>query len=463
MATTKISVQQLSEKLFKLVGRNYLFTDKTNVTFDATENTITRSMLLNADNIVPTWEEVERAAIVFIVDSTKNTIKATAKITAKDSTADNIKVLVDNTSTEVNAKLKELEENIKTNKTNIETNASNITTNANDIDALEGRMDTAEADIDALEGRMDTAEADILANASNITQNAADIDALEARMATAEGNIATNTNNIATNASNIATNVLNITTNTNDIKVLKEKAATAEADIDALTERVTKNETDIAERVTKTEAATFVKDIAYDATTCKFTFTMYDDSTEEVDLPLESTVKGGRYDADTNTLILILNDEAGTEIEIPVEDLVDIYTGSENDQIKVEVSADNIISAVLKIGSIDETFFTTALQERLDALEAKDEDLQEQIDAIDPSVAAKIIGVELIPDGQKTTFDVEFELAETDIVDLYYNGLRELEGKGYTVDRTAGSNGSVTTLFDAPAEVGDTLYIEITR
>ena len=244
---------------------------------------------------------------------------------------------------------------------------------------------------------------------------------------------------------------------------MKEKAATAEADIDALTKRVTKNETDIAERVTKTEAATFVKDIAYDATTCKFTFTMYDDSTEEVDLPLESTVKGGRYDADTNTLILILNDEAGTEIEIPVEDLVDIYTGSENDQIKVEVSADNIISAALKTGSIDETFFTTALQERLDALEAKDEDLQEQIDAIDPSVAAKITGIELIPDGQKTTFDVEFELAETDIVDLYYNGLRELEGKGYTVDRTAGSNGSVTTLFDAPAEVGDTLYIEITR
>jgi outer membrane protein len=449
MATTKISVQQLSEKLFKLVGRNYLFTDKTNVTFDATENTITRSMLLNADNVVPTWEEVERAAIVFIVDSTKNTIKATAKITAKDSTADNVKVLVDNTSTEVNAKLKELEENIKTNKTNIETNAANITTNANDIDALEGRMDTAEADI--------------LANAGNITQNAADIDALEARMATAEGNITTNTNNIATNASNIATNVLNITTNTNDIKALKEKTATEEAELDALTERVTKNETDIAERVTKTEAATFVKDIAYDATTCKFTFTMYDDSTEEVDLPLESTVKGGRYDADTNTLILILNDEAGTEIEIPVEDLVDIYTGSENDQIKVEVSADYIVSAALKTGSIDETFFTTALQERLNALEAKDVDLQEQIDAIDPSVAAKITGIELTPDGQKTTFDVGFELAETDIVDLYYNGLRELEGKGYTVDRTAGSNGSVTTLFDVPAEVGDTLYIEVTR
>lgn len=449
MATTKISVQQLSEKLFKLVGRNYLFTDKTNVTFDATENTITRSMLLNADNVVPTWEEVERAAIVFIVDSTKNTIKATAKITAKDSTADNVKVLVDNTSTEVNAKLKELEENIKTNKTNIETNAANITTNANDIDALEGRMDTAEADI--------------LANAGNITQNAADIDALEARMATAEGNITTNTNNIATNASNIATNVLNITTNTNDIKALKEKTATEEAELDALTERVTKNETDIAERVTKTEAATFVKDIAYDSTTCKFTFTMYDDSTEEVDLPLESTVKGGRYDADTNTLILILNDEASTEIEIPVEDLVDIYTGSENDQIKVEVSADYIVSAALKTGSIDETFFTTALQERLNALEAKDVDLQEQIDAIDPSVAAKITGIELTPDGQKTTFDVGFELAETDIVDLYYNGLRELEGKGYTVDRTAGSNGSVTTLFDVPAEVGDTLYIEVTR
>ena len=463
MATTKISVQQLSEKLFKLVGRNYLFTDKTNVTFDATENTISRSMLLNADNVVPTWEEVERAAIVFIVDSTKNTIKASAKISSKNDMDDSIKVIVDSTSTEVDAKLKELEENIRTNKTNIETNATNIATNATDIDALETRMDTAEADIDALEGRMDAAEATILEHTANITQNAADIDALEARMATAEGNITTNTNNIATNASNIATNVLNITTNTNDIKALKEKTATEEAELDALTERVTKNETDIAERVTKTEAATFVKDIAYDSATCKFTFTMYDESTEEVDLPLESTVKGGRYDAEANKLILILNDEASTEIEIPVEDLVDVYTGTENDQIKVEVSADNIISAALKTGSIDETFFTTELQERLNALEEKDQDLQDQIDAIDPSVAAKITTIELTPDGQKVTFDVGSELAETDKVDLYYNGIREFEGKGFTVDRTAGTNGSVTTLFDVPAEVGDTLYIEITR
>ena len=463
MATTKISVQQLSEKLFKLVGRNYLFTDKTNVTFDASEIAISRSMLLNAENVVPTWEEVERAAIIFVVDSTKNAVVSTAKITAKESTEDQIKVVVDSSTTEVNAKLKELEENIKTNKTNIETNAANITTNANDIDALEGRMDTAEADIDALEGRMDTAEADILANAGNITQNAADIDALEARMATAEGNIATNANGIAANATDIATNKLNITTNTNDIKALKEKTATEEAELDALTERVAKNETDITERVTKTEAATFVKDIAYDSTTCKFTFTMYDESTEEVDLPLESTVKGGRYDAEANKLILILNDEASTEIEIPVGDLVDVYTGTENDQIKVEVSADNIISAALKTGSIDETFFTTALQERLNALEEKDQDLQDQIDAIDPSVAAKITGIELTPDGQRTTFDVGSELADTDIVDLYYNGIRELEGKGYTVDRTAGSNGTVTTLFDVPAEVGDTLYIEITR
>ena len=449
MATTKISVQQLSEKLFKLVGRNYLFTDKTNVTFDASEIAISRSMLLNAENVVPTWEEVERAAIIFVVDSTKNAVVSTAKITAKESTEDQIKVVVDSSTTEVNAKLKELEENIKTNKTNIETNAANITTNANDIDALEGRMDTAEADI--------------LANAGNITQNAADIDALEARMATAEGNIATNANGIAANATDIATNKLNITTNTNDIKALKEKTATEEAELDALTERVAKNETDITERVTKTEAATFVKDIAYDSTTCKFTFTMYDESTEEVDLPLESTVKGGRYDAEANKLILILNDEASTEIEIPVGDLVDVYTGTENDQIKVEVSADNIISAALKTGSIDETFFTTALQERLNALEEKDQDLQDQIDAIDPSVAAKITGIELTPDGQRTTFDVGSELADTDIVDLYYNGIRELEGKGYTVDRTAGSNGTVTTLFDVPAEVGDTLYIEITR
>ena len=61
--------------------------------------------------------------------------------------------------------------------------------NAADIDALEGRMDTAEGDIDALEGRMDTAEGDIDALEGRMDAAEGDIDALEGRMDTAEGDI----------------------------------------------------------------------------------------------------------------------------------------------------------------------------------------------------------------------------------------------------------------------------------
>lgn len=51
----------------------------------------------------------------------------------------------------------------------------NIATNASDIDALEGRMDTAEGDIDNLEGRMTTAENEI--------------DALQALFGSGEGSV----------------------------------------------------------------------------------------------------------------------------------------------------------------------------------------------------------------------------------------------------------------------------------
>ena len=57
--------------------------------------------------------------------------------------------------------LKELQAYISADETGAAAMAASIKQNADDIDALEGRMDTAEDAIDAVEGRMDTAEADI--------------------------------------------------------------------------------------------------------------------------------------------------------------------------------------------------------------------------------------------------------------------------------------------------------------
>ena len=59
MAVTKISVQQLSDELFKLVGRNYLFINKENITSEAEPIKVSREKLLNADKEIPSWKEVK--------------------------------------------------------------------------------------------------------------------------------------------------------------------------------------------------------------------------------------------------------------------------------------------------------------------------------------------------------------------------------------------------------------------
>lgn len=57
--------------------------------------------------------------------------------------------------------LKELQEYIASDETGASAMAASIKANSDAIDALEGRMDTAEGDIDAVEGRMNTAEGKI--------------------------------------------------------------------------------------------------------------------------------------------------------------------------------------------------------------------------------------------------------------------------------------------------------------
>ena len=104
--------------------------------------------------------------------------------------------------------------------------------NATDIDALEGRMDTAEGDIDmaemdidALEGRMDTAEGDI-------DMAEMDIDALEGRMDTAEGDIDMAEMDIDALEGRMDTAEGDIDMAEMDIDALEGRMDTAEGDID---------------------------------------------------------------------------------------------------------------------------------------------------------------------------------------------------------------------------------------
>ena len=64
----------------------------------------------------------------------------------------------DGTDENVIDTLKEIQEYIASDESCASAMSASIKQNADDIDALEGRMDTAEGDIDALEGRMTTVE-----------------------------------------------------------------------------------------------------------------------------------------------------------------------------------------------------------------------------------------------------------------------------------------------------------------
>lgn len=103
---------------------------------------------------------------------------------------------VDSLIDEWGSALEALEGRVTTAEGKITTLEGKMTTAEWDIDALEGRMDTAESDIDAvegrataLEGRMTTAEGDIDAAEWRLTTAEWDIDSLEWRMDTAESDI----------------------------------------------------------------------------------------------------------------------------------------------------------------------------------------------------------------------------------------------------------------------------------
>ena len=71
-------------------------------------------------------------------------------------------------------------------------------------------------------------------------------------------------------------------------------------------------------------------------------------------------------DYDSATQELVVTNRDGTEQRISIADLVDIYTGSEGTHIDVDIDDDNVITAVLKPGTVSETELTTALRNKID-------------------------------------------------------------------------------------------------
>lgn len=107
------------------------------------------------------------------------------------------------------------------------------------------------------------------------------------------------------------------------------------------------------------------KSVTYNGTTGELTFTRNDATETKVDLPLENIIASGYYDVATKELVLVM--VSGDEIRIPAEDLVDDYFGSTSANIDINISSENIISAVLKSGTITEAQLATVLATKLNA------------------------------------------------------------------------------------------------
>ena len=68
------------------------------------------------------------------------------------------------------------------------------------------------------------------------------------------------------------------------------------------------------------ENANMVKDVSYESLTHKITFTFYDNTTQLLDLPLESTIVGASYDNATKDITFTLQN--GSTLIVPLDDLV---------------------------------------------------------------------------------------------------------------------------------------------
>lgn len=103
--------------------------------------------------------------------------------------------------------------------------------------------------------------------------------------------------------------------------------------------------------------------VVYDKTTLKLTIPVFGQDDVVVNIPKDNFVRSGRYEADYQlpdgstgpAIVLVIDDEESDtdgdtkEVVIPAATLVDVYTGTTSDNVKVTVSEDNKISATVVI------------------------------------------------------------------------------------------------------------------
>lgn len=227
-------------------------------------------------------------------------------------------------------------------------NTPAITLNGTDLDtrlaAIEANFGDGEGTVEAQIAAAVAAEAEIARAAEKA--NADDIDALEGRMDTAEGKITALEGASATHA----------------VKTEVEAALALKADKSVVDAMYTNAQIDgfIADvkKYADDNDADTKYGIVYDSDNKKIKLV---EGGTDVEIDASAFIKDGMISnvtiGDDNDLVITFNTDAGKEnIVLPLDQLVDIYTGVEGTRVKVTVNADKSISADLVAGSIGKDY-----------------------------------------------------------------------------------------------------------
>lgn len=114
------------------------------------------------------------------------------------------------------------------------------------------------------------------------------------------------------------------------------------------------------EKLSIDTANPLIKNITFDSSTGIITVTRLNNTTFTINIPKSLVFSSALFDDVTNEIVITWSDDSKTRI--PVDGLIDVYTGSENDVIQITVNDENIISAVIKNGSVTRTLLSTDVQ-----------------------------------------------------------------------------------------------------
>jgi len=112
----------------------------------------------------------------------------------------------------------------------------------------------------------------------------------------------------------------------------------------------------------KTDAATHITTVTFNANDGKFTFTHESGSTTVIDTALEKVATNWAYDAATQSLVLTLAD--GSTQSVSLSAFITETEFLDSDQIDFSVS-DHVVTATIKAGSITDAMLSSALAETL--------------------------------------------------------------------------------------------------